>query len=266
VLYEPSAADVHPPCDSSAPPGGTPFAGVFVTISKEEHIRLKCEVAYWRGRHERGLQREAVLKEKVETLQARVRDLTQRLFGRRSEKRTADPEREAQAASPRPRGQQPNSAGHGRTSLAHLPVRDQPIDLSAEAKCCPKCGRALEELLGSEDSEVVEIEVQAYRRRIRRKRYRPDCECEGLPGIVSAPAPARLIPKGKLGISIWVEVLLIGASVTDLEGSECLVPTNLWMVPIAKRCAGLQEENVIVINESSSIERRSQPKMSSQHR
>jgi len=208
VLYEPSAADVHPPCDSSAPPGGSPFAGVFVTISKEEHIRLKCEVAYWRGRHERGLQREAVLKEKLETLQARVRDLTQRLFGRRSEKRTADPEREAQAASPRPRGQQPNSAGHGRTSLAHLPVREQPVDLSAEAKCCPKCGRALEQLPGSEDSEVVEIEVQAYRRRIRRKRYRPDCECEGLPGIVSAPAPARLIPKGKLGISIWVEVLL----------------------------------------------------------
>ena len=208
MLYEPSVADVRTPCDSSAPAGSIPFAGVFVTISKEEHIRLRCEAAYWRGKHEQGLRRESALKEKIETLEARVRDLTQRVFGRRSEKRTADPERQAQATTHRRRGQQLNSPGHGRTSLAHLPVREQPIDVSAEAKCCLKCGRALEGLPGSEDSEVVEIEVQAYRRRIQRKRYRADCECEGLPGIVSAPAPARLIPKGKLGISIWVEVLL----------------------------------------------------------
>ena len=208
MLYEPSVAEVHAPCDSLVPPGNMPFASVFVTISKEEHIRLKCEVAYWQSQHQRGLQREAVLKEKIETLQARVRDLTQRLFGRRSEKRRADSEREAQSASPRGRGQQCGGAGHGRTSLAHLPVRERPVDLSAEEKCCAKCGEALEELPDSEDSEVVEIEVQAYRRLIRRKRYRPTCDCDALPGIVSAPVPARLIPKGKLGISIWVEVLL----------------------------------------------------------
>jgi transposase len=92
--------------------------------------------------------------------------------------------------------------------LAHLPVREQPVDLSAAERCCAKCGLALEELPGSEDSEVVEIEVQAYRRRIRRKCYRRQCECEASPRIVSAPVPARLIPKGKLGISVWVEVLL----------------------------------------------------------
>ena len=84
MLYEPSVADVHTSCDSSAPAGSTPFAGVFVTISKEEHIRLRCEAAYWRGKHEQGLRRESALKEKIETLEARVRDLTQRVFGRRS--------------------------------------------------------------------------------------------------------------------------------------------------------------------------------------
>lgn len=210
MLYEPSSADVHAPCDSAAALGSTPFAGVFVTISKEEHIRLKCESAYYRGQHQQALRRESALKQKIEDLEARVRDLVQRLFGRRSEKGTSDSEQQAaRTCGPRrPRGQQRNSTGHGRTCLAHLPVREQPIDLSAPAQCCPKCGKALEGLPGSEDSEVVEIEIQAHRRRIQRKRYRPACGCEVLPGIVSAPVPARLIPRGRLGISVWVEVIL----------------------------------------------------------
>jgi transposase len=61
---------------------------------------------------------------------------------------------------------------------------------------------------GTEDSEVLEIEVKAYRRVIRRRRYRPTCECAVLPGIVAAPAPARLIERGKCGITVWVEALL----------------------------------------------------------
>jgi transposase len=210
VLYEPSAADVHGSCDGLDPSGSTPFAGVFVTISKKEHIRLKWESAYWQGQHQQALRRESALKQKIEDLEARVRDLVQRLFGRRSEKGTSNSEQQvAQTSGPRrPRGQQRNSAGHGRTCLVHLPVREEPIDLSAEAQCCPKCGKALEALPGSEDSEMLEIEVRAYRRRIQRHRYRTACECEVLPGIVSAPAPTRLIPRGKLGISVWVEVIL----------------------------------------------------------
>ncbi|MGH8291812.1 MAG: IS66 family transposase [Steroidobacteraceae bacterium] len=211
MLYEPSASDACVPGGSLASAECSLFAGVYVSISKEEHIRLKCEAAYWHGRHQQALHRESVLKEKIEALEARVRDLVQRLFGRRSEKGTTDSEQQGAPTSRprRPRGQQRNTAGHGRTSLAHLPVREQqPIDLNPEAQCCPKCGKTLEGLPGSDDSEVVEIEVQAYRRRIQRRRYRPTCGCEVLPGIVSAPAPPRLIRRGKLGISIWVEVIL----------------------------------------------------------
>jgi transposase len=61
---------------------------------------------------------------------------------------------------------------------------------------------------GTDDCEVVEIEVRAYRRRIRRLRYRRGCRCQGLPRIVAAPPAPRLIPRGKWGISIWVEALL----------------------------------------------------------
>lgn len=61
---------------------------------------------------------------------------------------------------------------------------------------------------GTEDSEVLEIEVKAYRRVIRRRRYRKTCQCDEVPGIVAAPPPARLISRGKYGISIWVHLLL----------------------------------------------------------
>ena len=61
---------------------------------------------------------------------------------------------------------------------------------------------------GTEDSEVLEIEVQAYRRVIRRRRYRPSCACGCVPGIVTAPPPPRLIERGKFGLSVWVSVLL----------------------------------------------------------
>ena len=43
---------------------------------------------------------------------------------------------------------------------------------------------------------------------IRRKRYRPTCQCPGRPGIITAPPAPKLIPKGRYGISVWVHVLL----------------------------------------------------------
>ena len=55
---------------------------------------------------------------------------------------------------------------------------------------------------------MVEIETRVGRRVIRRRRYRPSCTCGVLPGIAAAPSPARLIARGKLGISVWVKVIL----------------------------------------------------------
>jgi len=60
----------------------------------------------------------------------------------------------------------------------------------------------------TEDSEVLEIDVQAHRRRIRRRRYRATCDCHPARRTLMAPLPPKLIPKGNYGISIWVHVLL----------------------------------------------------------
>jgi transposase len=207
----------------------TPYAEVWVTLSKQEHIALVCAANYWKMEHrraaERGLrieavyqerlrqaaqrakEREAVLKGDLETAHAKIRDLQQRLFGRKSERRKGGSEQQARALVARaPRGHQRGAPGHGRTMHAHLPARIEFVALSTAQ--CPRCGEPLSPFPGTEDSEVLEIEVQAYRRVIRRRRYRPGCACGCVPGVVAAPPPARLIERGKFGLSVWVSVLL----------------------------------------------------------
>jgi transposase len=79
--------------------------------------------------------------------------------------------------------------------------------LPAEQQVCPECGLALVPS-DTEDSEQIEIEVRPYRRRIRRRRYQRSCSCANCPRTVTAPPAPKLIPKGLLGVSLWVEILL----------------------------------------------------------
>ena len=60
----------------------------------------------------------------------------------------------------------------------------------------------------TEDSEQVEIEIRIYRRKTRRKRYRSTCQCYACTRTVTAPCPAKLIRKSRLGTSLWAHVLL----------------------------------------------------------
>jgi transposase len=89
-----------------------------------------------------------------------------------------------------------------------LPVVFQDLELPVNQQHCRHCGQLFASFPGTADSELLEIEVRAYRRRYRRHRYRPTCRCGCQPGIVTAPAPAKLIPKSQLGVSVWVTVLL----------------------------------------------------------
>ena len=92
--------------------------------------------------------------------------------------------------------------------LEGLEAREEVADLPEAQQKCPRCGRPLDPFPGTDDAQVVEIETRVGRRVIRRRRYRPSCTCGVLPGIVAAPSPARLIARGKLGISVWVKVIL----------------------------------------------------------
>jgi transposase len=88
-----------------------------------------------------------------------------------------------------------------------LPAREESLELPPEQGVCPRCGQPLLRLSDTEDSEQIEIDVRAYRRVIHRRRYQRTCTCDGT-STVTAPVLPKLIPKGRYGISVWVEILL----------------------------------------------------------
>jgi transposase len=138
--------------------------------------RALSVAAVYEERLRQAAQREAQLDTELAVAQAKIRDLQQRMFGRKSERRKGGGEQQAQAVVLRAaRGHQRGVPGHGRTLLSHLPERIEWIEIDTPQ--CPRCGLALSIFPGTEDSEVLEIEVQAYRRVIRRRRYRPRCGC-----------------------------------------------------------------------------------------
>ena len=184
-------------------------AGIQIRVDKEEYIGLRWAAAYWKARHGEAVQREADLKRDNEELRARIRELEGRLYSRRSECLVSEGKSPSRRpVSSRPRGQQPGSRGHGRSSLEGLEAREEVAELPQEQQKCPRCGRPLDPFPGTDEAQVVEIETRVWRRVIRRRRYHPSCGCGVLPGIVTAPSPARLIRRGKLGISVWVRVIL----------------------------------------------------------
>jgi transposase len=205
-----------------------------------ENIELRQQANYWRAQHERAVEREAFWKEKaealeklarrqgeqlaeqakqIEALKAKIIQLQQMVFGRKTEvgiekqgpsgaSTSADTATESENEPKRPRGKQPGSKGYGRRIRSELPAETEVHDLPAAQRRCPNCGKACRELAQTEDSEEVDWEVKLFRRIHKRKKYIPTCDCKVLPGIVTAPAPAKLIPKGLFARGFWVHILV----------------------------------------------------------
>jgi transposase len=203
------ASPVAPVC--SAPP--LPEGPCPVCPRLEQEFEPWRQAAYWKAMHRRALEREAQLQAEVDRLQALLRLREQQLFGRKTETTAAtaptasNPPR-AGASPRRPRGQQPGRPGPERRDYSHLPAVAEDHVLPPDQCLCPRCGQPFTDFPGTEDSLILEVDVRAHRRVIRRHRYRPTCCCAAHPGIVTAPPAPRLIPKGLLGVSIGVAVLL----------------------------------------------------------
>ncbi len=139
----------------------TPFAQQSVVLTKQAYIALTWKANYWQAQHARSVEREAALTAKVASLEATVRDLTQRLYGTKSEK-SAGPDEvaESPASRLRHRGQQPGSKGHGRSARSALLMVPEVHDLSPAQLCCPACGEAFAPFPGTEDSTINEASPQ----------------------------------------------------------------------------------------------------------
>ena len=141
-------------------------------------IDLRCQSNYWQAQHQRAVQREADLDEEKQYHLAQIRDLKRRLFGRKTETSSSS-QAQAKTAFPsdeskprRRRGQQSGSKGHGRRDHGHLPAEPESCTLPPEQRCCPYCQEPLEEIPGTADGDILEVEVRAHRRCYHRQRYR----------------------------------------------------------------------------------------------
>lgn len=156
------------------------------------------------------------LSEQLEATKARLAWTQHQLFGRKTERTDSSLAQSGEAQGPadssstlrRGRGKQPGAPGHGRKRRTRLPAEEISHDLPDDKKLCPTCGKPLEPFPGTEDSEEIHWEVRLVRRVHKRKRYRPTCRCRAVPGIVTAPCPPKLIPKGMFSCGFWVELLL----------------------------------------------------------
>jgi len=183
--------------------------------AKQREQRLRQQLAElkeknWPYLFEQAQERERVLQQQVAALQAEIRILEQRLRGRKTErkKRHSEAILGSPSATPRRRGQQPTNPPPTRRSFDHLPTQEEICELPADSARCPDCGAPLTPFPGTDDGDLIEIEVHAHRRRYHRRRYRKSCTCAATPALLTAPPPPKLIPKGYLGISVWVLLLV----------------------------------------------------------
>ena len=144
--------------------------------------------------------RRARLEVDLAKLRATGAVLARRLFGRRSE-------RQERPRSKRRRGLQPGAARPwphpaARARGEDVEERNPPVD----ARVCAGCGQPYV-ANGAEVSTIVEIEVSAHKRVIRRPRWRRRCECASAPTEVSAPPAPRLFAGTPYGTSVWARFL-----------------------------------------------------------
>ena len=156
------------------------------------------------------------LEAQLERLRATRAVLSKALYGRKSEQQN-------KPRSERKRGQQRGARGHGRTQRPGLAERTEEHNPPPDACVCGRCGQPYAPN-GAEESTLVEIEVKAHKRVIRRPRWRRTCECASSPMEVSAPPVPRLFRRTLYGTSFWARFLF--------ERYACLRPVHrvaAWM-------------------------------------
>ncbi|MBC2694875.1 MAG: hypothetical protein HF982_06300 [Desulfobacteraceae bacterium] len=140
-----------------------------IFITEKEYLELKSEVGYyWQAMHKKAVLRENKLKQIIKEQKGQIRDLRNRLFGKKNEKKRSskDEGKSKSLDSKRPRGQQPGTKGYGRTARPHLPEKEE-LSNFPENPICPNCGKLYipDE---SKKAEIIEVDIKAHTRKIIR--------------------------------------------------------------------------------------------------
>ena len=164
---------------------------------KNAALRTQARVAK-AGRGRMAARIEA-LEAELAQLRASRAVLSKALYGRKSEQ-------QEKPRSKRRRGQQPGAPGHGRTPRPGLGERIEVHHPPEAARVCGGCGKPYT-ANGDRSTTIVEIEVQAHKRRIVRPRWRRQCGCDASPREVTAAAADRLFPRTPYGTTVWACVV-----------------------------------------------------------
>lgn len=131
-----------------------------------------------------------------------------------------------QKEQPVPRAKQPRPNHPGRERLPeHLERREQIIPCCPEDCTCDKCG-GQRPVIGYEIREELACEPAKFWVRVI-KREKRGSHCQEEQGVATAPAPAQIVPKGKLSNQFIIEVL---------------VRKYQLHLPVYRQCAALAED------------------------
>ena len=159
--------------------------------------------------------------------------------GVRSEEVITEVDRSSEPVSPADEDLPPKrSKPPGRTPLPASLPRSVVVVPLPEAQCvCEGCaGR--KELIGFEESEQLHVEPAKYSVIVTRREKRACPKCSEK-GVQTAPAPARIQPKGKLSDAFIVEVL---------------VRKYAEHMPVYRQCASLKRDTGIEVSRQTMVD------------
>ena len=174
-------------------------------------VALRQQAHYYRAMHQRACRREQAVRAELRNVQAQLRELEQRFYGRKAEtaavktptvatppRRAAHTPPWAAARTARTRTPQPRPSARRRRILRTAPG---PALLSAVPSALRAHGRGRHRHHPRSRSPRPSP-------RLSPATLSPHLCLRAQPGVITAPPPPKLIPKSNLGVSIWVSVLV----------------------------------------------------------
>jgi len=107
-------------------------------------------------------------------------------------------------------GGQDGHKGNGRKIPKGLPIVDKIIRLPEGEVIHGIPTENWQEQSGMDEvSYTIRKKVEWYVERTIRRKYTPPADCApDVPKIITAPMPAKLIPQGKYGLEVWVDIFI----------------------------------------------------------